>query len=61
MNRFGASPDVAARFALKHMGIDPKDNHPATSRAAVTRWRLRSSRLLRPTTVISTLKLSSVV
>jgi ABC-type nitrate/sulfonate/bicarbonate transport system substrate-binding protein len=25
VNRFGASPDVAARFALKHMGIDPKD------------------------------------
>ena len=25
VNRFGASPDVAARFALKHMGIDPKE------------------------------------
>ncbi len=25
VNRFGASPDVAARFALKHMGIDLKD------------------------------------
>ncbi len=25
VNRYGASPDVAARFALKHMGIDPKD------------------------------------
>jgi NitT/TauT family transport system substrate-binding protein len=25
VNRFGASPDVAARFALRHMGIDPKD------------------------------------
>jgi ABC-type nitrate/sulfonate/bicarbonate transport system substrate-binding protein len=25
VNRFGTSPDVAARFALKHMGIDPKE------------------------------------
>lgn len=25
VNRFGAAPDVAARFALKHMGIDPKE------------------------------------
>jgi NitT/TauT family transport system substrate-binding protein len=25
VNRYGASPDVAARFALKHMGIDPKE------------------------------------
>ena len=25
VNRFGASPDVAARYALKHMGIDPKE------------------------------------
>jgi len=25
VNRYGASPDVAARFALKHMGVDPKD------------------------------------
>ena len=25
VNRFGASPDVAARFALKHMGIDPRE------------------------------------
>jgi len=25
VNRFGASPDVAARFALKHMGIGPKE------------------------------------
>lgn len=25
VNRFGASPDVAGRFALKHMGIDPKE------------------------------------
>jgi NitT/TauT family transport system substrate-binding protein len=25
VNRYGASPDVAARFALKHMGIDAKD------------------------------------
>jgi NitT/TauT family transport system substrate-binding protein len=25
VNRLGASPDVAARFALKHMGIDPKE------------------------------------
>lgn len=25
VNRYGASPDVAARFALKHMGIEPKE------------------------------------
>jgi len=25
VNRYGASPDVAARYALKHMGIDPKE------------------------------------
>jgi NitT/TauT family transport system substrate-binding protein len=25
VNRYGASPDVAARFALKHMGIDPTE------------------------------------
>ena len=25
VNRYGASPDVAARFALKHMGIDPRE------------------------------------
>jgi NitT/TauT family transport system substrate-binding protein len=25
VNRYGASHDVAARFALKHMGIDPKE------------------------------------
>lgn len=25
INRFGAAPDVAARYALRHLGIDPKD------------------------------------
>ena len=59
VNRFGASPDVAARFALKHMGIDPKEvtllqlGEQSTRLQAMMAGQLEAAVFLPPTTTIA--------
>lgn len=59
VNRFGASPDVAARFALKHMGIDPKDltilqlSEQSTRLTAMMAGQLEAAVFLPPITTMA--------
>lgn len=59
VNRFGAAPDVAARYALKHMGIDPREvtilqlGEQATRLAAMKTGQLDAAILLPPITTIA--------
>lgn len=59
VNRFGAAPDVAARYALKHMGIDPREviilqlGEQATRLAAMKTGNLEAAILLPPITTLA--------
>ncbi len=59
VNRFGAAPDVAARYGLKHMGIDPREvvilqlGEQATRLAAMKAGRLEAAILLPPITTMA--------
>lgn len=59
VNRYGAAPDVAARYALKHMGIDPREvvilqlGEQSTRLAAMKSGRLDAAILLPPITTIA--------
>ncbi|MGE5306735.1 MAG: ABC transporter substrate-binding protein [Alphaproteobacteria bacterium] len=59
VNRYGASPDVAARFALKHMGIDPKEitilqlGEQSTRLTAMMAGQLEAAVFLPPITTLA--------
>jgi NitT/TauT family transport system substrate-binding protein len=59
VNRFGAAPDVAARFALRHMGIDPREvtilqlGEQSTRLAAMKAGQLEAAILLPPITTLA--------
>ena len=59
VNRYGASPDVAARFALKHMGIDPKEltilqlGEQSTRLAAMMAGQLEAAVFMPPITTMT--------
>lgn len=59
VNRFGAAPDVAARYALKHMGIDPREvtilqlGEQSTRLEAMKAGQLEAAILLPPITTIA--------
>ncbi len=59
VNRFGAAPDVAARYGLKHMGIDPREvvilqlGEQATRLAAMKAGSLEAAILLPPITTMA--------
>jgi len=59
VNRFGAAPDVAARYGLKHMGIDPREvvilqlGEQATRLAAMKAGMLEAAILLPPITTMA--------
>jgi NitT/TauT family transport system substrate-binding protein len=59
VNRFGAAPDVAARFALRHMGIDIRDvtilqlGEQSTRLEAMKAGQLDAAILLPPITTIA--------
>lgn len=59
VNRFGAAPDVAARYALKHMGIDPREvvilqlGEQSTRLAAMKAGQLEAAILLPPITTLA--------
>lgn len=59
VNRFGAAPDVAARYALKHMGIKPSEvvilqlGSQSARLAAMKGGRLDAAILLPPITTIA--------
>lgn len=59
VNRFGAAPDVAARYALKHMGIDFRDviilqlGEQSTRLAAMKTGNLEAAILLPPITTLA--------
>lgn len=59
VNRYGASPDVAARFALKHMGIDLKEitilqlGEQSTRLQAMMAGQLEAAVFLPPITTIA--------
>jgi len=59
VNRFGAAPDVAARYALKHMGIDPREvvilqlGEQATRLAAMKTGQLEAAIFLPPITTLA--------
>jgi NitT/TauT family transport system substrate-binding protein len=59
VNRFGAAPDIAARYALKHMGIDPSQvtilqlGEQSTRLAAMKAGQLEAAVLLPPITTMA--------
>ncbi len=59
VNRFGAAPDVAARYALRHMGIDPREvvilqlGEQSTRLAAMKAGQLEAAILLPPITTMA--------
>ncbi len=59
VNRFGAAPDVAARYALRHMGIDIRDviilqlGEQSTRLAAMKGGQLEAAILLPPITTMA--------
>lgn len=59
VNRFGAAPDIAARYALKHMGIDPGNvtilqlGEQSTRLAAMKAGQLEAAILLPPVTTMA--------
>ncbi len=59
VNRFGTAPDIAARFALKRMGIEPSEvtilqlGEQSTRLAAMSAGRLEAAILLPPITTIA--------
>jgi len=59
VNRFGAAPDIAARYALKHMGIDPGEvtilqlGEQSARLAAMKAGRLDAAILLPPITTLA--------
>jgi ABC-type nitrate/sulfonate/bicarbonate transport system substrate-binding protein len=59
VNRFGAAPDVAARYALKHLGIDARDvtilqlGEQSTRLAAMKAGQLEAAILLPPITTLA--------
>ena len=59
VNRFGAAPDIAARYALRHMGIDPGEvtilqlGEQSTRLAAMKAGQLEAAILLPPITTMA--------
>jgi len=59
VNRFGASPDIAARYALKHMGIDPGEvtilqvGEQSTRLTAMMAGQLEAAIFLPPITTLA--------
>ncbi|MGE5306871.1 MAG: ABC transporter substrate-binding protein [Alphaproteobacteria bacterium] len=59
VNRFGAAPDIAARYALRHLGIDPKDvtilqlGEQSTRLAAMKAGQLDAAVVLPPITTMA--------
>jgi NitT/TauT family transport system substrate-binding protein len=59
VNRFGAAPDIAARFALRHVGIDPAEvtilqlGEQSTRLAAMKAGQLEAAIVLPPITTIA--------
>lgn len=59
VNRFGAAPDVAARYALNHLGIDPRDvtilqlGEQSTRLAAMKAGQLDAAIFLPPITTMA--------
>src|SRR5512142_1142935 len=59
VNRYGAAPDIAARYALRHFGIDPKDvtllqmGEQATRLAAMKAGQLDAAVVLPTITTIA--------
>lgn len=59
VNRFGTAPDIAARFALKRMGIDPSEvtilqlGEQSTRLAAMSAGQLDAAIVLPPITTIA--------
>ncbi|MGH7931002.1 MAG: ABC transporter substrate-binding protein, partial [Candidatus Binatia bacterium] len=59
VNRFGSAPDIAARYALKHMGIDPSEvtilqlGEQSTRLAAMKAGQLEAAVLLPPITTMA--------
>jgi NitT/TauT family transport system substrate-binding protein len=59
VNRFGAAPDVAARYALKHLGVDARDmtilqlGEQSTRLAAMKAGQLEAAILLPPITTMA--------
>lgn len=59
VNRFGTAPDIAARYALKHMGIDPGNvtilqlGEQSTRLAAMKAGQLEAAILLPPVTTMA--------
>jgi ABC-type nitrate/sulfonate/bicarbonate transport system substrate-binding protein len=59
VNRYGAAPDIAARYALRHLGIDPKDvtilqmGEQSTRLAAMKAGQLDAAVVLPPITTMA--------
>jgi NitT/TauT family transport system substrate-binding protein len=59
VNRYGAAPDIAARYSLRHLGIDPKDvtilqlGEQSTRLAAMKAGQLDAAVVLPPITTIA--------
>lgn len=59
VNRYGAAPDIAARYALRHLGIAPKDvtilqmGEQSTRLAAMKAGRLDAAIVLPPITTMA--------
>ncbi len=59
VNRYGAAPDIAARYFLRHLGIDPKDvtilqlGEQSTRLAAMKAGQLEAAVVLPPITTMA--------
>lgn len=59
VNRYGAAPDIAARYSLRHLGIDPKDvtilqmGEQSTRLAAMKAGQLDAAVVLPPITTMA--------
>jgi NitT/TauT family transport system substrate-binding protein len=59
VNRFGTAPDIAARFALRHLGVDPSEvtilqlGEQSTRLAAMKAGQLEAAIVLPPITTIA--------
>jgi NitT/TauT family transport system substrate-binding protein len=59
VNRYGAAPDIAARYSLRHLGIDPKDvtilqlGEQSTRLAAMKAGQLEAAVVLPPITTMA--------
>jgi ABC-type nitrate/sulfonate/bicarbonate transport system substrate-binding protein len=67
VNRYGAAPDIAARYSLRHLGIDPKDvtilqmGEQSTRLAAMKAGQLDAAVVLPPITTMAQKEGMSVI